>query len=160
MNVMFLGDNMGFDEAPPVPAPAPAENQPPTSGDSQTPAPTSPGRFDQILGVIRGGLDTYRASQGMNPYYQQMPQQMPRGGRLAPAGRGAAAADAAGADDTKGDSKSDSKSAAPKSNGFGLSWDNQGLHIGDSITLSPTMLIMIGVGVYLLQSQPVTRRPR
>jgi hypothetical protein len=47
----------------------------------------------------------------------------------------------------------------PKSSGgFGISFDTQGLHIGDTITLSPVILAVIAAGLILFLMPPRGRR--
>lgn len=56
------------------------------------------------------------------------------------------------------DEEEETPTKKKSSGGFGLNWDNEGLHIGDSITLSPTMLILIVGAIVLMQMRPVGRR--
>lgn len=135
MNMMFLQESeLGFA--------SPGSGIVPNAGG---------GRFNQVVDLVRGGLDTYRETRGLPQYYPapQPPPQLPAPGP-APA---AARQSQDGAEEGQRGGRRGSSGG-----GFGLSWDNAGLHIGDSITLSPTMLVIGAVGIYLLQSAPVGRR--
>lgn len=114
--------------------------------------PNYGGRFNQVIDLVRGGLDTYRESRGLPQYYPapQPPPQIPAPGPAPAAARQPQ-------DGTEEDQSGGGRRGS-SGGGFGLSWDNAGLHIGDSITLSPTMLVIGAVGIYLLQSAPVGRR--
>lgn len=59
---------------------------------------------------------------------------------------------------TQAQAQGDDRKTQQSTSGFGIRWDNDGLHIGDSIVLSPTMLIVIAGAIVLLQMQPVRRK--
>lgn len=106
-----------------------------------------PGKFESIMGAIRGGIDTYRETRGLPQYYppQTAPQTRPRPPELP--------STAPPVDTPPGDDQ-------PQPQGFGISFDNQGLHIGKTITLSPTMLVLIGAGIFLYLREPPRRGGR
>ena len=96
-----------------------------------------PGKFQSVIGLIQGGLDTYRQQRGLNPIYSQ-PAPPPI--TQLPPGAGPEGQNPGG------------------SSGL-FSFDNQGLHIGDA-TLSPTMLLLIGAAIFLYLREPPRRGGR